>query len=751
MVETSHRELVAQWQVSVLGIFFGLCSLIAGVEPTGVIWTDILYVFLGVFVVVFFSSHVQWWIILLYVATAVAMSFSVVGIAIGLVLYLATFIGVSQGESKRWMKAIVIGTAVNLMLYSSWTSVFGLSSLVGLASSALLVWIGLKAGSIVIGVTRKKVVVAVSVFASALFGLCFALLIAKDPLTNGNQLVRAGIAAVNQGDLVAARAEFDAAQQQMKVASRWLNSPLTFMAQTVPIVSQHRAVAVDLSASATSSIKQLSAGLSQFDLEKLRVNNGSVDLTAIQALRDPLAQILEEMGLLWSRITRVQSPWLIGRIQDELASLSSDLDEELERGSNAQLALEVAPEILGADRPRTYFVALTTPVEARGHGSFMGNWIELSVDAGRIEVNKYGRSTDLNEAGSRPRKITGPSDWLKRYGNFGFNNAPGGTVGENPWQNITMSPHFPSTAQVISELYPQSGGRKLDGVFAMDVNTLSALLEFAGPVTLTGRDEPLTYENAAQFLLHDQYLEFEVGERIDLLSSVTRQALKQILTGELPPPNVVANRLGPMISQGGLTGYSPNTAIQELFTRIGMSGTLACDGTADCFAVTVDNASGNKIDYFLDVEVDYSVEIKKSANEARAKVKVTVTNSAPSTGLPDYVIGNLVGLPRGFNRMLLSIHSRLGYVPSNGSTDELDWWFSTEQGHNVVSAYVDVAPGERRTITLELAGVMDLRAGYSLTLKNPPAVRPWGVRVALVDKGRRNSLKVSSEAGTWRL
>jgi hypothetical protein len=180
-----------------------------------------------------------------------------------------------------------------------------------------------------------------------------------------------------------------------------------------------------------------------------------------------------------------------------------------------------------------------------------------------------------------------------------------------------------------------------------------------------------------------------------------------------------------------------------------MSGTLACDDTADCFAVTVDNASGNKIDYYLDLKVDYSVQINRSGNEATATAKITVTNSAPSTGLPDYVIGNLVGLPRGSNRMLLSIHSRLGYFESAVPTDNLNWRFSTEQGHNVVSAYLDVAPGESREFTVEMGGGLDLRAGYSLTVRNPPAVRPWLMNIAVVEDGRKSAFRTLAEAGTW--
>ena len=738
-------------QVSIVGIIFGLLAVQAGAEPTGFFWADVLYSVVAVMTVVLIGSRAPWWVIALHIAVAAAMTFSTTGVLVGGALYLVTLIYSSRAESSRLMKAAVVGASVNLMFHSQWAEVFGVSSLVGIAACVAFCLIVFKTNSAMFKVTRNKVVAVCSVFAVALLGLCLALLMAKAPLTNGNRLAREGIAALNQGDLAVARQRLDSAQEQLETASSWLNSPLTYMARAIPVVSQHRDAAAKLSSSFSQSLEQLSLGISQFDLEKLRILEGSIDLVAVSDLRAPLAQMLEVMNDLEGDLSAAQNPWLIGRIQEEFAELLGEVDQQLERGANAQLALELAPQILGRDRPMTYFVALTTPVEARGHGGFMGNWIELSIDNGHIEVDEFGRATDLNAAGDRPRKITGPADWVDRYGDFGFTNALGGNVGENPWQNITMSPHFPSTGQVISELYPQSGGKNLDGVFAMDVETVSALLEFAGPVTVEGRDEPLTSENAVEFLLHDQYVAYSFDDRIDRIESVTRQALDQILAGELPPPNIVANRLGPMVAQGRLTGYSPDPDVQELFARIGMSGTFACAKTVDCFAVTIDNASGSKIDYFLDLKVDYSVEVARNSNEVKGTVSIAASNSSPSSGLPDYIIGNLVGLPRGFNRMLISIHSRLGYVRSTDPTDNLDWWYSSEQGHNVSSVYVDVPPGETVNLTVELGGSLDLSNGYSLTVRNPAAVRPWSTKIELIEEGKKTLLKNSAESGNWIL
>jgi len=69
-----------------------------------------------------------------------------------------------------------------------------------------------------------------------------------------------------------------------------------------------------------------------------------------------------------------------------------------------------------------------------------------------------------------------------------------------------MSPQFPSAAEVMASLYPQSGGSEVDGVFAVDADVLAALLEFTGPVQVAGRAEPITAENARQFMLLDQHV-----------------------------------------------------------------------------------------------------------------------------------------------------------------------------------------------------------------------------------------------------
>ena len=80
-------------------------------------------------------------------------------------------------------------------------------------------------------------------------------------------------------------------------------------------------------------------------------------------------------------------------------------------------AAEVGPALLGADGPRRYFVAFTNPAEARGQSGLMGNWSELTIDEGRIELTDTGRTAVLDRGidNSDPIFLDMPEEYFDRY------------------------------------------------------------------------------------------------------------------------------------------------------------------------------------------------------------------------------------------------------------------------------------------------------------------------------------------------
>jgi len=493
----------------------------------------------------------------------------------------------------------------------------------------------------------------------------------------------------------------------------------------VPVAAQHRSSLTELSATAADAMASAASALAQVDPDSVRLVDGRIDLQAVNALEAPFVQLVEAIDDLQAGVAQGRSPWLAALLRSRLDSLESDLVANGVRADNALLAVQVAPAMLGEDGVRRYFVAFTTPAESRGLGGFMGNYAELTIDQGRIEMSEFGRHTDLNLAGDpSTRRLTGLTEFVDHWGRFNFADQPGGTAGSSVWSNVTMAPDFPTVAQVISQLYPQSGGRPLDGVFMLDPRAIAALMSFTGPVAVEGIEQPLTAANAAQFIIRDQYLVEATDERIDLLDAIAEATVARLLSSTLPPPAELAETFAPLVAQNRLMAWSAHPDEQQLLSQVKMAGAFPALDGRDGIAVTVDNGGNNKVDAYLEMAVDYVVnsdvvnsdvdnsDVDNSDGAATSAVRtstvtITLTNTAPSSGLPGYVIGNGFQLPLGTNRMWLSAYTALPMMavqidgqPAGMETGQVFGW-------NVSSRYIDVPPGATVTVTMTVEGVLD--------------------------------------------
>ena len=101
---------------------------------------------------------------------------------------------------------------------------------------------------------------------------------------------------------------------------------------------------------------------------------------------------------------------------------------------------------------------------------------KADAKAAKAGVGDVQRVRILNEEGpaasNSARRLDAPQDYLSRYGRF---------TPAQIWQNLNMTPDFPTVGKLIANLYPQSGGEPIDGVIAVDPLGLRTLLEFTGP------------------------------------------------------------------------------------------------------------------------------------------------------------------------------------------------------------------------------------------------------------------------------
>lgn len=564
----------------------------------------------------------------------------------------------------------------------------------------------------------------VAVLGSALGVL--AVLLARPHVEKGVNAATAAVAAGRAADTAGAAARFDEAAVSFRTASGRLGSWWARPAMVVPVVARHSRALRAMAQSGSALSETGARAAREAGRTPIQMTNGVVPLERVVSLQAPAREALLSLSSADARLGGVRSPWLVSPVARRLRTLSERVIQARKDVGVASVASEVAPAMLGADGPRRYFLALQTPAESRGSGGFIGNFGEVSADRGRLRLERLGRTAELNAGGDpRTRHLEAPPDYLARYSRF----EPA-----RRWELITMSPDFPSVAQAIMSSYPQSGGRPVDGVIAVDPIGLAALLKAVGPVQVPEWPVPITADNAAEVLLFDQYVRLTGDARVDFLSRVT-DAVWRRLTSTTPGVVQLAQALSPVMAEKHIQMASREPGEEQALNRLGVSGAMA-PVQGDFLGVVTQNQSSNKIDWFLRRSIDYKARFDPGSGEVRSTVRITLRNQAPASGLPDYVIGNGVipPLPKGSNKAYVSVYTPLLLTASRVDGRSNPFESEIERDRHVYSAYVVVPAGASSTIQLELRGRVGQQgseAAYRLDVHRQPFLAPDMVTTSL--------------------
>jgi hypothetical protein len=580
---------------------------------------------------------------------------------------------------------------------------------------------------------RKIALVVAAVVGLMIAGVVLGLVSVTRDLTQGARLIDDGLVAARDADEDLAGERLQQAARHLTSADATLTSWFVSPARVLPIVGPNLDAVESLAAETGNVAEVTAAAANVADVDQLRFVDGRLDPQAIAAMQAPLQSTVEALDGLQLTLDGADSPWLVAPMAERLDRLHTELDDAMPDAELALSTVRVAPNLLGASGPRRYLVLFTTPVEARGRSGFPGNFAELLVDNGKLSMPRFGRISELEQGGTPgpQRQLSQPPDYVARYRRFDIATT---------WRNLTMGADFPSVAMAIRDLYPQSGGQPIHGVMAIDPVGLAALLRYTGPVEIAGYPEPLTQDNAARFLELDQYTQFtDVSERIDVLETVARTTFDRLTLADLPSPSALSEELDP-VGDGGHIQFVPYDPAEFLFFQTyGLSGALGeVRPGRDSLAVTSSNAGGSKIDLFLERQLRYDVQWNPADGSARGTITATLRNTAPASGLPDYVIGNTIGLPRGTNKSFVSIYTLYELTGARVNGQPAPVQSEREAQHNVYSTFVTIPPGETATVEVDVTGIMLDAHRYRVDMSEQPLVMPEQAEVTITVAGDRN-------------
>ena len=509
---------------------------------------------------------------------------------------------------------------------------------------------------------------------------------AKDALLQGDAAEALRLADAAQAHATDAQEDTHSVPWNVAAAIPWLGTPFASGQQMTGVVL-----------GLTTDVLRPAADAGIAISPKQVFDGGRLDVALLRKEEPALQDISGAAARLESDADAIADPGFPSALRDahsELQRQTSDLASTL---TNIALAARLAPPLLGADGPRTYFMGFQTNAEARGTGGLLGGFGIWHFDQGVPTVDTLAPNTELD-------KRFVPLDLGPEYTDqYGFANAT------TDYRNSNLSPHFPYTAQIWKSMWAQQTGMNVDGVVAIDPVALSYVLHAVGPVTMPD-GELITGDNVVELTESTAYLRFPTDQRARkaYLQDIAREVVEKI-TGPVRSPRDLLEALGKAVSERRIALWSASPDDQKLIETTPLGHAVPGD-PAPYAQVIVNNLGGNKLDYYLQRGIEYAAD-GCGGQTRNSTVTVQLTNTAPPD-LPEFVAGSggvVEGAPVTFLngtmvtsvRLIATKGAELTSAISGGQ--RLPVFRSTELGHPTFEIQVAIPPGKSGELSFHLS------------------------------------------------
>lgn len=381
------------------------------------------------------------------------------------------------------------------------------------------------------------------------------------------------------------------------------------------------------------------------------IDDGQVDLDRLDVVAERVGRADRSVQKARAEVDDRDASGFLGPLRRPYVEYV-DLITSVARGTEAaRKASEVAPTMLGADGPRDYLLVFQNNAEIRSTGGLSGGWARLHTDAGKLVLAEQGnaRGYDVSEKPIIP--VTKQE------------NAVYGDVIARFFQDPVIVPDFPRASQLFQAFYATDHPRQeLDGVLTLDTVGLSYLLRGTGPVTVD--DYTLTPETVVQQMLNQVYLDIDDPDRQDDVFTDAASAIFTAATTDVTSPTELVKAVGDAVEERRLMIHSFEDDVQQVLDGTKVAGQLSGDdGSTPHVDVTVNDATGSKMSYYLDYDTD--VRSRSCADGVQQltgtmQLRQTIAQ-ADAAKLPDYITGGgLLGVDVGSQQVQVRIYAPYG-------------------------------------------------------------------------------------------
>ena len=529
---------------------------------------------------------------------------------------------------------------------------------------------------------------------------------------------------VEAGDLDRARATAESLQRHADRAHRLSTGPAWATAAAIPYLGGPletvRGAAAAAAELADDGLPGVIEAASQLNLSDLRTADGGIEVGRIAAAAPAIDKANTAAAQALSTVQGLPTSTWLTEADDARSTLARELQQLSATLETADRAARIAPALLGAQTPQRYFIGFQNDAEARGTGGLPGALAIVEVDQGQIRFTAFESDQYLR---STPTGLNLGPDFALAY------DAMDATA---VYMNTNVSAHFPYAASIWAAMWEAKTGQHIDGAISVDPTALSYLLGATGPTALadgtqiTAGDVVELTQSRAYALFDDQELRKQF--LVDIAKAVSEHLLDpQTRTAAL------LKAAGHASSERRLLIWSADASIQAELEQTSLAGAIP-EGPDPFSGFTVNNAGGNKLDYYLDRSMTWSAS--GCGEQRTVTATLTLTNNAPTSGLTSYVNGRLdkpdYPVGSGDNAELVSYYATQGSRLLSATLDGVPVQMVSlrERGLPMLRLGVELPVGQPRTLTITLA---EPYTGGELTVLEQPLVRPLAVQVIRPD------------------
>ncbi|MGX1693920.1 DUF4012 domain-containing protein [Microbacterium keratanolyticum] len=415
---------------------------------------------------------------------------------------------------------------------------------------------------------------------------------AKSDLERALPLVEKVQTSMLSGDSAAAKATADQIAELTASAAQKTSGDLWRSAEWIPVAGPNLAAVRVAAASADALVHDAVVPLTSLGLDALLPQNGAINIAGLNDLATIVESATATVASVRSDLDAIDRAPLIDQVAGAVTKLEAGLDKidpYLEPVSNV---LAILPRALGSDGPRNYLLLFQNNAESRGTGGNPAAIAVLTATGGAISLTGQASSADFNNGRSEPITPLNP-ETVAIYGD---------KIGRFV-QDVTLSPDFTESAQIVRAFWAESFGTPVDGVASFDPVALSYLLQATGPVLLpTG--ETLTAENAVPMLLSDVYSMYPDPEMQDLFFAGAAGAVFSALLQNSPDPRMLIQMLVKAADEGRLLYAPGDPAEAELIAGTEVAGQLPADNAeSTVLGAYINDITEGKLDYYLQLDL----------------------------------------------------------------------------------------------------------------------------------------------------